>query len=141
MKHTITKLFKTKTDNLYLQFFRYIFVGGTAFVIDFTIYFLLINFLNINYLISAAIAFFISVLVNYGMSITWVFNQDQIDNRIIEFNLFLLISFIGLIFTEILLYLFTGIMNINYLISKIIASILVLFWNFAARRFMFYGKR
>lgn len=136
----IHTLFKKKTDNLFLQFFRYIFVGGTSFIVDFCIYLSLINFINLNYLISAAIAFFISVLVNYYLSTSWVFNQDNIENRLIEFNLFILISLIGLVFTEILLYLFVDVFNINYLWSKLIASIIVLFWNFSARRIMFYGK-
>lgn len=74
------------------------------------------------------------------MSTKWVFNQDNIDNKVIEFNLFLIISTIGLVFTEILLYFFTDILGLYYLISKIIAAIIVLFWNFIARRVMFYGK-
>ena len=141
MKELTNKLFVEKTDNIFLQFFRFIFVGGTAFLIDFFIYFALVQFLNVNYLISAAIAFFISVLANYYLSTSWVFNQSQIENRAIEFNLFLAISFVGLIFTEILLYVFTDMFSINYLWSKIFASILVLFWNFSARRVMFYGKK
>lgn len=140
MKDILYKLFRQKTDNLFLQFFRYIFVGGTSFLIDFVIYLALINFLSVNYLISAAVAFFISVLANYYLSTSWVFNQDDIDNKIVEFNLFILISVIGLVFTEILLYIFTGILDINYIWSKIIASIIVLFWNFSARRIMFYGR-
>ena len=141
MNGLIKKLFVNKTDNIFLQFFRFIFVGGTAFLIDFFIYFALVEFVHLNYLISAAIAFFISVLANYYLSTSWVFNQSQIENRAIEFNLFLAISFVGLIFTEILLYIFTDMCSINYLWSKIIASILVLFWNFGARRVMFYGKK
>ena len=47
-----------------------------------------------------------------------------------KFNLFLLISTIGLIFTEILLYFFTDIVGLYYLISKIIAAIIVLFFPF-----------
>ena len=74
------------------------------------------------------------------MSTKWVFNQGNIENKVLEFNLFILISTIGLGFTEILLYLFTDIFGIYYLISKIIAAIIVLFWNFIARRVMFYGK-
>ena len=141
MNGLIKKLFVDKTDNIFLQFFRFIFVGGTAFLIDFFIYFALVEFAHLNYLISAAIAFFISVLANYYLSTSWVFNQSQIENRAIEFNIFLAISFVGLIFTEILLYIFTDMCSINYLWSKIIASILVLFWNFSARRVMFYGKK
>ena len=54
--------------------------------------------------------------------------------------MFLLISTIGLIFTEILLYFFTDVCGIYYLLSKIISAIIVLFWNFIARRVMLYGK-
>jgi len=135
----IELLFKRKTDNIYLQMFRYCFVGGISFLIDFFIYIGLIEIFNVNYLISAAIAFAISVLANYYLSTSWVFNQSNIENRVIEFNLFILISIMGLVFTEILLFIFIDWLSIGYIISKIIASLLVMLWNFSARRVMFYG--
>ena len=141
MDELITKLFRKNRDTIFLQMFRYLFVGTASFLIDFIIYLSLINFLGQNYLISAAIAFFISVLGNYYMSTSWGFNQADRNNKVLDFNLFILISFIGLIFTEILLYLFVDYGNINYIWSKIIASFIVMFWNFTARRIMFYGKK
>ena len=136
----IDKLLKEKTDNIYLQFFRYIFVGGTAFVVDFFFLYFFSDICGIYYLISGVLSFIISVMVNYWMSTQWVFNQDGSNNRFMEFNMFLLISTIGLVFTEILLWFFTDIMGMYYLISKIIAAVIVLFWNFLARRVMFYGR-
>lgn len=136
----INKLFKNPTDDLFIQLFRYVFVGGTAFVVDFFFLFFFSDICGIYYLISAVLSFIISVLVNYVMSTKWVFNQDNIENKVLEFNLFILISTIGLVFTEILLYFFTDIIGLYYLISKIISAIIVLFWNFLARRVMFYGK-
>ena len=136
----INKLFKDSTDNIFIQLFRYIFVGGTAFIVDFFFLYFFSDICGIYYLISAIFSFIISVLVNYIMSTKWVFNQDNIENKVLEFNLFILISTIGLVFTEILLYSFTDICGLYYLISKIISAIIVLFWNFLARRVMFYGK-
>lgn len=136
----IDKLFRERTDDIFLQFFRYIFVGGTAFIVDFFFLYFFSDICGIYYLISAVLSFIISVLVNYIMSTRWVFNQDNIGNKVLEFNLFILISTIGLVFTEVLLYFFTDIVGLYYLVSKIIASIIVLFWNFLARRVMFYGK-
>lgn len=136
----INKLFKDPTDDIFLQLFRYVFVGGTAFIVDFGFLYFFSDICGIYYLISAVLSFIISVLVNYIMSTKWVFNQDNIDNRLVEFNLFILISTIGLVFTEILLYFFTDVIGLYYLISKIISAIIVLFWNFLARRVMFYGK-
>lgn len=140
MRDTCNTLFQEGTDNLWIQFFRYIFVGGTAFIIDFSIYSILV-LIGIHYLISAIIAFIISVLANYILSTKWVFNQSSNINKKLEFNLFIIISTIGLGFTEILLYVFTDFLTINPIISKIIASIIVLFWNFSARRVMFYWKK
>ena len=136
----IDKLFKQPTDNIFIQLFRYIFVGGTAFIVDFFFLYFFSDICGIYYLISAVFSFIISVLVNYVMSTRWVFNQDNIENKVLEFNLFILISTIGLVFTEILLYFFTDIVGLYYLLSKIISAIIVLFWNFLARRVMFYGK-
>ena len=136
----INKLFKDPTDDIFLQLFRYIFVGGTAFTVDFFFLYFFSDICGIYYLFSAVLSFIISVLVNYVMSTRWVFNQDNIENKVLEFNLFILISTIGLGFTEILLYFFTDIVGFYYLISKIISAIIVLFWNFLARRLMFYGR-
>ena len=138
MDELINKLFRKNTDNIFLQMFRYLFVGTASFLIDFFIYIGLIEIFNANY-ISAAIAFAISVLANYYLSTSWVFNQSNIENRVIEFNLFILISIMGLVFTEILLFIFIDWLSIGYIISKIIASLLVMLWNFSARRVMFYG--
>lgn len=136
----IGKLFRDPTDNIMIQFFRYVFVGGTAFVVDFFFLYFFSDICGIYYLVSAVFSFIISVLVNYVMSTRWVFNQDNIENKVVEFNLFMLISTIGLVFTEILLYFFTDICGMHYLISKIISAVIVLFWNFLARRVMFYGR-
>ena len=140
MKDLIGKLFRDPTDNIMIQLFRYVFVGGTAFVVDFFFLYFFSDICGIYYLVSAVFSFIISVLVNYVMSTRWVFNQDNIENKVVEFNLFMLISTIGLVFTEILLYFFTDICGIHYLISKIISAVIVLFWNFLARRVMFYGR-
>ena len=73
MRDICNTLFQESTDNLWIQFFRYIFVGGTAFIIDFSIYSILV-LIGLHYLISAVIAFIISVLANYLLSTKWVFN-------------------------------------------------------------------
>ena len=38
MDKLINKLFRKNTDNIFLQMFRYLFVGTASFLIDFIIY-------------------------------------------------------------------------------------------------------
>lgn len=140
MDLNINALFKEDTDDVFVQFFRYLFVGGSAFLIDFFFLYFFTDICGVYYLVSATLSFIISLIYNYLISTYWVFNKNQIKNKFIEFSIFSLIGVIGLIFTEILLYLFTDILGLYYLLSKIITAIIVLFWNFIARRVMFYGK-
>lgn len=140
MNLLLNKLFKDETDNLFLQFFRYGFVGGFSFLVDFFLLYFFSDFCGIYYLISAVLSFIISLIVNYILSIYWVFNKNKLNNKVLEFNLFALIGIVGLVFTEILLYLFTDVLGMYYLVSKIFSTIIVLFWNFFARRVMFYGN-
>lgn len=136
----INTLLKDDTDSIFIQFFRYLFVGGFAFLVDFFLLYFFSDVCGIYYLVSAALSFIISLIVNYLISVYWVFNKNKIDNKLVEFGVFSLIGVVGLIFTEVILYLCTDVFGIYYLVSKIIATAIVMFWNFLARRFMFYGE-
>ena len=134
-------VFKEKTNNTLLQLFRYTFVGGFAFIVDFGTLFLLTTYFHVHYLISAGIAFIFGLVLNYFLSVKWVFNSRAIANRVSEFLLFALIGLVGLGFNELFLYLFTSIFGIYYLLSKIITSFIVYFWNFFARKVMLFNKQ
>ena len=53
-KFDIKNLFKTPTDNTFIQFFRYLFVGGIAFLVDAGSLFLL-ELAGLHYLMAAGI--------------------------------------------------------------------------------------
>ncbi len=140
MDLSMDALLKKDTDNIFIQFFRYLFVGGFAFIVDFSLLYIFSDICGIYYLVSAVISFIISLIVNYLISTYWVFNKNQMENRLLEFGVFSLIGVVGLVFTEIILYTCTDIIGLYYLISKIIATAIVMFWNFLARRYLFYGR-
>ncbi|MCX6252920.1 MAG: GtrA family protein [Bacteroidia bacterium] len=136
----IQSLFKEKTDSTLLQLFRYTFVGGFAFLIDFGTLFFLTEFFHINYLVSAGIAFIFGLTINYFLSVKWVFSSRAMENRWWEFLLFTLIGLVGLVLNEFFLWILTDIMLIYYLLSKIITTIIVYFWNFFARKVILFNK-
>ena len=55
----------SNTKKLFSQIIKFGFVGGTAFVIDAGLLFLLTEFCGIHYLISGMISFTASVIYNY----------------------------------------------------------------------------
>ncbi len=131
-------LLKDPTEKTDIQLIRYIFVGGAAFIVDFVSLFILTDFFSIYYLISAAIAFILGLITNYMLSVNWVFNKRTLENRTFEFGIFALIGIVGLGLNEVFIWFFTQDIQIYYLFSKILASILILFWNFFARKFTLF---
>ena len=131
-------IIKDQTNNTKIQLFRYIFVGGIAFIVDLTSLFLLTNYLGIYYLISAAIAFILGLFVNYLLSVNWVFDRRSFEKRSFEFGLFAFIGLVGLGLNEVFIWFFTQNLQIYYLYSKILAAIIILFWNFFARKYTLF---
>lgn len=136
----IHKMFVHKTDNTLLQLFRYGIVGGTAFVVDYGTLFLLTHYVGVPYLWSAAIAFILGLVTNYLLSISWVFLRDEARSIWGEFLLFAIIGIIGLIFNELIMYAGTDVLHLHYMVSKLISTVIVFFWNFLARKYLLFNK-
>ena len=129
-----------KTDNVFIQFFRYCIVGGLAFLVDYGLLYLLADKFGLHYLLSVSIAFIAGLVVNYLISTFWVFSESKYQDKRQEFAIFAFIGVIGLGLTEGLMWLFTDLVGLHYLLSKLITAALVLLWNFFARKAVLFTK-
>jgi len=135
----LNKLFIEKTDNTLIQLLRYTFVGGIAFVVDLTSLYLLTEFAGLHHLHSATIAFILGLIINYILSILWVFKSRAVNKKIIEFTIFVIIGIVGLGLNIIIIWFFTERLSIDFLYySKLISTAIVYFWNFLARKYILY---
>lgn len=134
----IEQLLKNKTNNTWIQLFRYTFVGGFAFIFDFGSLYILTEYFNIYYLVSAAIAFLFGLTINYFLSVIWIFKKRSIKSKYVEFVVFALIGIVGLALNEFIIWFFTEIVNTHYLYSKLISSALVYLGNFFIRKFTLF---
>lgn len=140
-KRDLKGIFINPTKNSFLQFFRYLFVGGIATIVDWGILFLLTDFVHLYHLVSAIIAFIAGLITNFFLSKLLVFKANEARvNPVMEFVSYAVIGVIGLGITELIMYLITNCWNIHYMISKIIATIIVLIWNYLARKLIVYKK-
>lgn len=113
---------------------KFSIVGGIATIIDFACLYIFKEFLNFNIILANTLSFIISVTYNYIASITWVFDVNKNKNKNVQFILFIVFSVVGLIINNIILYILTDKLNIYYLISKVIATIIVMIFNFVTRK-------
>ena len=143
---------------LFAQIIKFGFVGGLCFLIDFVIstalFHLLINITSR----SAATAvggfagFTISVVVNYVLSMKFVFERKEDMSRRKEFVIFVILSVIGLGVNEVILLACsafyegsTALMEVFsdtlwFAASKVIATAIVMVYNFVSRKIFLEKK-
>ena len=131
---------------LVMQFMKFGVVGTICFFIDFSLY-TLCNFIGCSYLISGIIGFSISVIVNYLLSMKYVFVRRTDISRTREFIAFLILSIIGLGLNELILYICVDVIYKNWIflqnlygdriseiLAKIVATGIVMIFNFITRK-------
>lgn len=123
-----------KTENLFVQIFKFVIVGGIATIIDWIIYYLLYNFMHMNPLLANILSFSVSVIYNYIASVKWVFDVNKDKNKVKMLVEFLIFSIIGLLLTELLLWIGINKLNMNAMLVKIIATAIVMVFNFITRK-------
>ena len=126
---------------LIAQFAKFGVVGVIAFVIDYGLMVLLIELFNVNYLISATISFTVSVIFNYIASMRYVFAHKEGLSRRREFIIFVVLSVIGLLINDALMWVGVDLFGISYLLVKIFATVVVMVWNFVTRKIFLDGGK
>ena len=123
-----------KNEKLLLQIFKFVIVGGTATVLDWAVYYVLYNFLHVNPLIANILSFSVSVIYNYIASVKWVFDVNKDKSKIKMAIEFLVFSVIGLLLTELLLWIGIDKLGLNAMLVKIVATLIVMVFNFVTRK-------
>ncbi|MCD8025709.1 MAG: GtrA family protein [Clostridiales bacterium] len=148
----IKKIIFERTDNGFIQFLRYIFVGGLAFAADYGVMILLVEGFSFNEILAATVSFVCGLAVNYFLSTFWIFKNSKISNKLAEFLAFALIGVIGLLMNDVIIWAATDILAPNavfgsliaedkyYIIGKIASTFIVFLWNFFARKYIIFGK-
>ena len=120
------------------QFVRYGFVGGLAYSIDLIALFALTEFLGIHYLVSAVFAYLLGLVVNYLLSIRWVFNNRNVTDPRMEFLVFTLVGVVGLLLNVLLLWGFAELLMLHYMVSKGISAFITFPTKFALRKLVLF---
>ncbi|MBT4516531.1 MAG: GtrA family protein [Candidatus Komeilibacteria bacterium] len=120
-------------DNRYL-FGKYATAGFIAAVIDFSILFVLTDFVGLHYLVSASISFMFAATVNYWINRHWTFKSS--GKRRKQLPVFFTIAILGLILNNNIIYMSVEQFKLHYLLGKLLAAAIVTFWNFFGNKYL-----
>ncbi|MEF2616344.1 GtrA family protein [Faecalibacillus faecis] len=116
------------------QLLKFGLVGGIAFLIDYGLLFICTEWFGIYYFISSIISFSVSVIFNYIASVLWVFDVDQEKSKTKNFIIFIALSIVGLGINQIIMYYGVEVLNLYYMLIKLIATFIVMIFNFITRK-------
>ena len=118
------------------QIVKFGFTGGISFIVDYSVLVFLTEILGLNYLVSNCLSFIISVIVNYILSMKFVFKSVN-NNKVFDFIIFVVLSVIGLGLNSLIMFICTDYIEIHYMISKIGATGVVMVFNFVSRKVVY----
>lgn len=144
-----------KNDRL-KEFIRYCFVGGVSFVFDFAAFWAMNAFIFVpiygdsfakenfwTIATSITVGFIVGLVINYLLSMLWVFTtkkQQQQGKNAKAFMVFAVIGVIGYCLKLLLMKVEVGIMGMNENIANMIAAVIVLAWNYGARKVIIFKE-
>ena len=118
---------------------RYFVVGGVAACVDVGLFMLFARFLGLPYQPVAAATFVLATLVNYLLSVRFVFVSGVRFGRKSEIVLVYAVSAVGLGLNALMLWAGVEAAHASLLASKLAATATVFFWNYFARRHFVFG--
>lgn len=139
MEVLIRQAFLHKPSGWYVQLFRYFFVAAVAFAVDFTGLIFLKEFIHLNYIVAASLSFCVGAVVNFALSVRWIFFEPKVSKRHQEFIAVIIIAALGLAANDLMLGFLTSVVGLYYVYSKLIATAVVFFWNFFIRKWFLYN--
>lgn len=120
------------------EFMGYAIVGSVATLVDVGSLYVITESFGVYYLLSNVASFTLGLITNYSLSIRYVFKYRQLTNQTAEFAIFAGVGIFGLLLNTGLLWLFTSIFGVYYLISKGMAVILVFLFNYFVRKYLLF---
>ena len=116
-------------DTILLKLVKFCVVGFSGTILDFSLTGLLKEKLQFNKYVANSCGFVTAASSNYFLNRIWTFgsHNERIHQ---EYLSFFLISFIGLVWNNLLIWIFHDKLSLNFYLSKFCAIMFVTIWNF-----------
>ncbi|MBN9298900.1 MAG: GtrA family protein [Filimonas sp.] len=122
-----------------IKFVKFGVVGFSGMIIDFGITWLCKERLKLNKFVANSCGFTLAVINNYILNRIWTFESSNPQWQQ-ELGKFVLISLVGLLLNNLLLFLFHSKLKLNFYLAKAIAIGCVVVWNFGINMLFTFNK-
>jgi putative flippase GtrA len=116
----------------FVQFQKFVIVGVLATATQYAVLVLMVRLLGADPVIASSCGYVISALLNYYLNYRLTFRSVQSHGRALP--RFAVIVAIGLLINSSIIWLLSEQASLPYLVAQIIATAVVLVWNFGANK-------
>lgn len=118
-------------NELILKFLKFALVGFSGVFVDFGITWVGRERMKLNQYAANSAGFVAAVISNYVLNRIWTF-QNSDPAVAVQFGKFALVALVGLGMNNLIIYLLNGKGKLNFYVSKLAATGIVMIWNFGA---------
>ncbi len=116
-------------NDIFWKLVKFSVVGGSGLVVDFGLTYLAKEKFGINKYVANAIGFAMAATTNFFLNKHWTFD-DTSPEVLNQYTFFFIIALVGLALNQIILYVLHHYFRANFYLAKLVATGLVVFWNF-----------
>jgi len=115
------------------NFCYYVLFAGLATIIDWSTFYILVKSFDISYLISVFLSYSLGIIANFSLNKYFNF-KNKYPKVLFQLIIFIIGALGGLFITFILMILLIQIVGINEIISRMIATFIILFYSYAYQK-------
>jgi len=120
------------------RFVRFAGVGVVGTASHYTVLVVLVNFLATNAVVASSFGYVVGGIVNYILNHHFTFASNE--PHAIAAPKFFTIAFIGFFINASAMSIFLDYFSLHYLVSQIVATSIVLSWNFIGNEFWTFKR-
>ncbi len=114
------------------QFIRYAGVGALATGFHYLTLIAAVELGGASPVLAAMFGFLVGGTISYGLNRNWTFASDRAHEAAVP--RFVIVAFVGFLLTGAFMALFTGPLQLHYLLSQVVTTGLVMIWTFLGHR-------
>ena len=135
------------------EILKFVFTGGVCTVIEYAALYVLKAVLHWGAVAATPVAFLISVVFNYLLCVKWVFPGAQEGSKKAQLG-FVVTSLMGLALNWAIMWALTALFGEDvvlltllgfslqvWMLNKVVATLLVMVWNYFSKRWVLKGRK
>jgi putative flippase GtrA len=119
-----------------MRFIKFLGVGGAATLIQYGILIGMVELFQSSALVGSTVGYIVSGIFNYTLNYYFTFTSTAKHGH--AASRFIVVAAVGLALNSSLVFLLTDLLSVYYIVSQIVATGVVVIWNFIAHKHWTY---